>query len=109
MSSEGVWIEPSPPVDDKQTGGLCAHTPPGGTLNLADAANGTMVNVTSDNALRSKVALVAGRKEPSLAEKEALMDIVTEESPSPTGSTFGSETRGSARSTSPGSRPRRWS
>lgn len=38
----------------------------GGTLKLADTANGTMVNVTSGNALRPKVVLVAGGEEQSL-------------------------------------------
>ena len=42
----------------------------GGTLKLADTANGTMVNVTSGNALRPKVVLVAGGEEQSLSREK---------------------------------------
>jgi hypothetical protein len=42
----------------------------GGTLKLADTANGTMVNVTSGNTLRPKVVLVAGGKEQSLSREK---------------------------------------
>lgn len=41
----------------------------GGTLKLADTANGTMVNVTSGNALHPKVVVVTGGEEQPLSRE----------------------------------------
>jgi hypothetical protein len=56
-------------VDGKQVGSGALPLF-GGTLKLADTANGTMVNVTSGNTILPKVVLVAGGEEqPLLREK----------------------------------------
>jgi hypothetical protein len=59
-----VWREDGKQVDSGATPLL------GGTLKLADTANGTTVNVTSGNALRPKVVLVAGGEEQSLSREK---------------------------------------